>query len=95
MVLGKEKPSLPRTAFPLDPDGLLYLDKSSAEDAWYACGLGSEQSDGGLIAICVVAIKGPIPFLLFWGGFIGLTSERNNLCELGCSESGETFSSYS
>jgi hypothetical protein len=29
----KEKPSLPRTAFLLDPDGLLYLDKSSVEAA--------------------------------------------------------------
>jgi hypothetical protein len=29
--VGKEKPSLPRTALLLDPDGLLYLDKSSVE----------------------------------------------------------------
>jgi hypothetical protein len=76
---GQGKAVPPEDGFPSDPDGLLYLDKSSAKDACYACQPGSQQSDGRRIANDTSAIKRPIPFLLFWGGFRGSTSERNSL----------------
>jgi hypothetical protein len=39
------------------------------EDAYYTYQLSSEPSNGGPIAICVVAIKGPIPLFVVLGGF--------------------------
>jgi len=69
MVSGKEKPSLPRTAFPSNPDGILYLDKSAAKDGCYACQPSSGQSDDGRIAIWVIAIKRPIFLFVVLGWF--------------------------